>query len=78
MYVKRTDVIQSLTGWETEPTDMDIEYTVNGIPSSNVVDCRHGEWISIGFMAIKCSKCKQEFYELGSANYCPNCGSHNR
>lgn len=33
MYVKRADVIEALTGWDTDPTDDEIEFTVNHLPS---------------------------------------------
>lgn len=32
MYVKRADVIEALTGWDTDPTDYDIEFTVKYLP----------------------------------------------
>jgi hypothetical protein len=48
------------------------------IPIPELMLKQYGRWIAIGFMAVKCSECEQEFYELGSTNYCPNCGSHNK
>ena len=37
-YIKRQDAIEALTGWETEPTDMDIEWALNSISATDVVE----------------------------------------
>ena len=56
MYIKRTEVIESLTGWETEPTDMDIEYTINGIPSADVIN------------VVRCKDCGLKYYSDSGKN----------
>lgn len=46
-YIERDKAIKALIEWETDPTDEDIEYTLNEIPAADVVevvrckDCKH-------------------------------------
>lgn len=51
---------------------------INEIPAADVRENVRGEWISTGFMEVKCSNCKKTFHELESANFCPNCGAEMR
>ena len=37
-YIKRADAIEALTGWETDPTDEEIEFALNKIPTADVVE----------------------------------------
>ena len=55
---------------------------IKSAPTADVVEVRHGEWISNGLTQdYVCSECsgmapvgceKEDFYE---SNYCPNCGA---
>jgi len=48
-YIERKKAIKALTGWETEPTDEEIEYTLNNIPAADVVK------------VVRCKKCKYSY-----------------
>jgi hypothetical protein len=76
-YIEREAAIESLIGWETEPTDEEIEYTLKKIPAANVVEVRHGYWIDVStetLYRLKCSLCGNA--RLGkNTNYCCNCGA---
>ena len=58
------------------------------IPTVDVVERKHGEWIEYnypGAECVYCSKCKEEYYPddllLGRndyPNFCPNCGADMR
>ena len=45
-YINREDAKKSLIGWDTDPTDEEIEYALDNIPTADVVevvrcrDCR--------------------------------------
>ena len=48
------------------------------IPTADVVEVRHGEWIKEEDYLYKCSLCGDKaFLRLGGnpCNYCPNCGA---
>lgn len=46
-YIERKKAINALIGWETEPTDEEIIYTLKSIPAADVApvvrckDCKH-------------------------------------
>jgi hypothetical protein len=59
---------------------------LKSLPTADVVEVVHGEWIrGMGsYTRIKCSKCEwtkpyiEDFYEaelLADMSYCPNCGA---
>ena len=62
-----------------------IRRNIKQLPVADVVEVRHGEWISNGLTQdYVCSECsgmapvdceKEDFYE---SNYCPNCGADMR
>lgn len=71
-YIERDKAIKALIGWETDPTDEDIEYTLNKIPAADVVEVVHGEWIGHeGYE--ECNICHHK--AMFEHNYCPNCGA---
>ena len=81
-YINRSEAIAALTGWGIEPTDMDIEYTLNGIPAADVVEVVHGRWIerksfhAEGGVSARCSVCRKDIQYLGQPLcYCHNCGA---
>ena len=46
-YVDANLVKKSLLGWETDPTDEEIEYTIDNIPTADVVE------------VVRCKDCKK-------------------
>ena len=74
------DAKEALTGWETDPTDGEIEYTLDNLPIVDAVEVVHGRWENIRFITTgdgrarigDCSSCKSI---ERVRNYCPNCGA---
>jgi hypothetical protein len=54
-YIEREAAIKSLVGWETEPTDEEIEYTLKKIPAADVVE------------VVRCEDCKHSYINAFSA-----------
>lgn len=54
------------------------EGIIEGLPTADVVEVKHGEWIGkpiAGYSNIKCSACNEVFRsQTGKWKYCPNCG----
>ena len=80
-YIDANLVKDALLGWETEPTDEEIEYAIDNIPTADVVEVKHGEWIETGdrkldviYSGQKCSVCGY-VYCGDKTNYCPCCGA---
>ena len=46
-----------------------------GLPSADVVEVKHGEWISECEPHYECSECHHWFHLYQFMNYCPNCGA---
>lgn len=76
--IEREDVLEALLGWETDPTDGEIEYTVNSIPAA---EPKMGRWVEVtnGRGGHECSECHEyaPSYQSGRehlTDYCPNCG----
>lgn len=48
-YILRSKAIKAVTGWETDPTDDELEMALSNVPSADVVevvrckDCKHSE-----------------------------------
>lgn len=73
------DAKKSLTGWETDPTDEEIEYTIDNIPTVDAIPVAHGRWERNEHNKIVCSRCKNEpllddFGHWALSTYCPHCG----
>ncbi len=49
---------------------------IEAMPTADVRENVHGEWIKIHWKAFRCSECKgiNEYY----TNFCPNCGAEMR
>lgn len=59
----------------------DVELTIKGIPSANVIEPKRGEWLerNSGFIEwIRCSACNYRIYQGTKTNFCPNCGANMR
>ena len=55
-----------------------IEYAEH-LPTADVVEVKHGEYIQKGAWHIECSVCRHVLAHIGEAkNYCPNCGADMR
>lgn len=54
---------------------IDNENMIDSIPAADVQPVVYGEWEYVSFMTVRCSNCKEIFHELGSDNFCPNCGA---
>jgi hypothetical protein len=70
---------KALMGWVTEPTDEEIEYTIDRIPTVEAVPVVRGEWRSIitsYCYVFECSNCGK--IEEFDTNFCPNCGADMR
>lgn len=51
---------------------------VEDYPAADGRPVVHGKWEYVSFMTVRCSNCKEIFYELGGDNFCPNCGADMR
>lgn len=38
---------KALTGWDTDPTDEEIEYTIDELPTIEATPVVHGRWKSV-------------------------------
>lgn len=43
-YIDADKAIDVLTGWDTDPTDEEIKWTIDKIPTADVAEVKHGEW----------------------------------
>jgi hypothetical protein len=75
-YVDANLVKEALIGWETDPTDEEIEYTIDKIPTADAAEVIHAKWIinSDGYYPY-CSNCKNEPDYGIMSYYCPICGA---
>lgn len=77
-YISREQVLEKekyLDDWNIDLRYVDIE-DIKSIPSADVRENIHGEWIDKGSLSCRCSKC-------GCKNnketvFCPNCGADMR
>lgn len=84
--INADEVKKALMGWETDPTDEEIEYVIDNLPTV-VESVRHGKWIVNKWGALVCSECNwcAPTIETGSlvsrrkeydkSKYCWNCGA---
>ena len=76
---------KALTGWDTDPTDEEIEYTIDGLPTIDATPVVHGRWEDkptgrYGQQQSWCSACRKHSGIGGIEKnrhraYCPNCGA---
>ena len=79
------DAKEALTGWETDPTDEEIKYTLDNLLTGEAVEVAHGRWNRVEVeldRGVKthrfaCSVCGFLKNTL-IGNYCPNCGADMR
>ena len=78
-YIERGMAIAAITGWETDPTDEELEWALNNVPAADVVEVKHGEWdarlmTDIGaYWVYWCSECNN--FSYFKYDYCTNCGA---
>ena len=57
----------------------DLQDFIRAIPTADVVEVRHGEWVVCGAFDdfLKCSLCHNDYpwMQVANYNYCPNCGA---
>ncbi len=78
--IRRDDVLKALLGWETDPTDEEIEYTIKSIPTA---EPKVGKWLwqlaDNGWADHICSVCGYtkniDIHVSLGWKYCPNCGA---
>lgn len=81
-YIEKSEAIEALTGWDTDPTDEEIEFSIRKIPAADVVERKRGEWDArvmkdIGTYTVYwCSECN--CFSYFKHNFCPNCGADMR
>lgn len=70
------DAKEALTGWETDPTDEEIEYTLDNLSTVDAMEVVHARWtpykISNAF-THSCSVCHCDVND--KTPYCPYCGA---
>ena len=72
---------KALTGWDTDPTDEEIERTIDELPTIEATPVVHGRWVHVPSSdmitgkAYKCSECGKMRYGSYMPNYCQYCGS---
>lgn len=73
-YIVADDLKMELIGWETEPTDEDIERVIDNMPTADVAPVVHGHYITDEFGDSSCSVCGEKYLNI-TQNYCPQCGA---
>ena len=73
-YIVAEDLKMELIGWETEPTDEDIERVIDNMPTADVAPVVHGHYITDEFGDSSCSVCGEKYLNI-TQNYCPQCGA---
>ena len=71
------DAKKAMIGWETEPTDEEIEYTLNNLKVVDAEKVKHGKWIDRGY-EVECPFCGftcNDTHYLGNGAACPNCAA---
>ena len=74
-YIDAEDLKMELIGWETEPTDEDIERVIDNMPTADVAPVVHGRWLQIMNGVGVCSNCYQLDEVDPLATNCRFCGA---
>lgn len=81
--VDADEVKKALTGWDTDPTDEEIEYTIDHLPTIEATPVVHGRWMlestienCNGGHTHYCDRC-HDYYttEADSLYFCPRCSA---
>ena len=67
---------KALISWDENPTDEEIKYTIDKLPTIDAVPVVHGRWVFDRPNHYKCSECDAMWSGIVRfMNYCPNCGA---
>lgn len=50
---------KALTGWDDNPTDEEIEHTIDELPAINAVPVVHARWVHDDLGHTYCSRCRE-------------------
>lgn len=71
-FISRTAALEALIGWETDPTDEEIENAINSIPTVDAALVVRGQWIKVhgyatpgGDPVWECSRCGKGIHTYG-------------
>lgn len=59
-------------GWDLFIAD---KQDIDKIPSADVVEVKHGEWIDLNITEWQCSECNYRVERWNNTPYCPECGA---
>lgn len=48
---------------------------VDKLPTADVVEVKHGEWIDLNITEWQCSECNYRVERWNNTPYCPECGA---
>lgn len=77
-YIKREDAIieiERFAGYLDGDMLCRIKLALNRLPSADVVEVRHGQWIGKIYKCSLCGKWVDPLQGDADMNYCPNCGA---
>ena len=85
VYAREVEEIFNFVEHECSDSYEAFKVAINKATTVDAVEVVHGEWSTIGddylgLIALKCSKCNQEYWfeeepPIKIYNYCPNCGA---
>lgn len=73
-YIRREDAIRLAEQGQVQGFPWQFQMLVR-LPPADVVEVKHGEWISECEPHYECSECHHWFHLYQYMNYCPNCGA---
>lgn len=75
---------EALTGWDTDPTDEEIERTIDGLPTIEAAPVVHGRWVLVKprrtgrnatYKCTACGQLRSSYYnDVTRWKHCP-CGA---
>ena len=78
-YIKREDAIKAFSNVLDEDfwgvSEETPRMRIADIPSADVVEVRHGQWLLNGKTYCECSICHHQGNEYGDDKYCRHCGA---
>lgn len=88
-YIDAELLKEVVLGWEPPLDNKQLEHEIDTMPTADVAEVKHGEWVSLtecSNAGVYCSVCHKKVYKEDYAwcnkrnklrsNYCPNCGAH--
>ena len=87
-YIDAELLKEVVLGWMPSLNDHQLEREIDTVPTADVAEVKHGDWISLTDCAnagVYCSVCHKKVYKEDYAwcnrknklrsDYCPNCGA---